>query len=184
MKKRAQLRHMQPHRSRPAGHRRDQVLHLFLPDSALCPPGLVPEGVRVPHEPHPDPPTLCALPWAFARILVPALRFTHSAPLHRVEVALIPSGPASPSLEEGILRPSRCHILRTESGVAAATRGRGKGVSMKQRLSGRVPRNAADSRTGCAEAPAPPMRRTERGAARVEVHTRAAALRRRPSRPA
>lgn len=109
MKKRAQLRHMQPHRSRPAGHRRDQVLHLFLPDSALCPPGLVPEGVRVPHEPHPDPPTLCALPWAFARILVPALRFTHSAPLHRVEAALIPSGPAYPSLR------------RESSATAAAT---------------------------------------------------------------
>lgn len=123
MKKRAQIRHMQPHRSRPAGHRRDQVLHLFLPDSALCPPGLVPEGVRVPH----PTPTLCALPWAFAHILVPALRFTHSAPLHRVEAALIPSGPASPSLEEGVLRHCRRHILRTESGVAAATRGRGKG---------------------------------------------------------
>lgn len=85
---------------------------------------------------RPDPPTLCAQPRHLPAALVPALRFTHSAPQ---------SGSCSLPLRSRLFvtgggnSPRRCHILRTESG--------GRGVSMKQRLRGRV------QRTGFAEAP-------------------------------
>lgn len=82
-----------------------------------APPGLVPEGIRVLNEPpplHPNPFHPLRTAWGHlpaASYLPCALR---TRP-HRVEAALFPSGPASPSPEEGILRAAAT-FLRTKRG--------------------------------------------------------------------